>query len=136
RWTSSSRAEMFAQCAKLLSPRMIGPNGEWAKLAPGLEELWQRAVAAPTTIADLAVEEETEFSLTVATTPRYYISASLRPLNRTSKVVLNFSTQIDQQWAAIILNSSLPYVWWRALDGGVSLPRRVLMSLPLLPLPP
>src|SRR5699024_625930 len=27
--------------------------------------------------------------------------------------------------------SSVPYFWWRVLDGGVTLPRRVLMSTPI-----
>lgn len=135
RWSAASRPEMFARCHEFLTPRRIGPNGEWAKIAPAFEEFWKAMSKAPARLSDLAVAEQTAFSLTVATTPRYYISASFRPLNRRSKAVLHFRTEADRERAAIVLNSSLPYLWWRILDGGVTLPRRVLMSVPLPQLP-
>lgn len=131
RWRSASRAKMFANCASLLSDLRKGRRGEWAKLAPGLESLWDWLVQAPQTIGDLVVKHATPHSLTVALTPRYYISASYRPLNRGSKAVLHFRTEEDRDRAALVLNSSIPYIWWRALDGGVTLPRRVLDTTPV-----
>lgn len=131
RWRSASRERMFAGCPHLLAPRQIGPDGEWAKLVPGMTGVWQRLEAAERTLDDLVVPGQTPYSLTVATTPRYYISAAYRHLDRGSKAVLHFATEHDRDLAAIVLNSSLPYVWWRALDGGVTLPRRVLRSLPI-----
>jgi len=135
RWNTASREEMFSRCHDFLAPRRLGPHGEWAKLAPGLEAFWDSIISTPRTLADLLVEHETPFPLTVATTPRYYISATYRPLDRRSKSVLYFRSDDDRRHAAIVLNSSLPYLWWRILDGGVSLPRRVLMSVPIPELP-
>lgn len=131
RWQSSTRAVMFRECLTLLAPRKIGPHGEWAKVGPGLEELWDSLVGEPETLADLVVGEETQFSIEVALTPRYFISATFRSLNRGSKAVLHFRTAEDRDKAALVLNSSLPYLWWRVLDGGVTLPMRVLLSVPI-----
>lgn len=131
RWAAASRERMFARAHELLSPRRIGPHGEWVKVPPSLLPLWDAMSEAPTTLGDLVVRGPTEHSLTIATTPRYYISASFRDLDRTSKTVLYFDSRADQERAALVLNSSLTYLWWRALDGGVSLPKRVLLSVPV-----
>ena len=135
RWQAADRALMFEQCLDLLTPRKIGPHGEWVKIGPGLETVWDTLSDEVETLADLVISEETEFSLEVALTPRYFISATFRSLNRSSKAVLYFSTAEDRDRAAIVLNSSVPYLWWRALDGGVTLPRRVLFSVPIPELP-
>lgn len=135
RWTTDSRARMFTACHSFLSPRRIGPHGEWAKLPSALHRTWDSLTGVERSLADLVVPEETPFRLTVATTPRYYISATTRTLDRSSKAVLHFRTADDRDRASVVLNSSLPYLWWRVLDGGVSLPRRVLMSVPIPELP-
>lgn len=131
RWRAASRSRMFANCGDLLVERRIGPGGEWVKLIPGMEDVWERLANVNVKLQDLLVSEETPFKLTVATTPRYYVSAAYRELNRGSKAVLHFANAEDRDLAALVLNSSLPYIWWRALDGGVTLPTRVLHSLPI-----
>ncbi|OLT50295.1 hypothetical protein BJF89_10295 [Corynebacterium sp. CNJ-954] len=131
RWRSASRPRVFSLAAELLCPRYIGPAEEWVKLAPGLEGLWEHLTQAPTALRDLIVQHETDYSLTVALTPRYFISAAFRNLRRGSKATLYFGNASDRDRAAIVLNSTIPYLWWRALDGGVTLPRRVLMSTPV-----
>ena len=131
RWRAANRAHMFTMAPRLLSSRRIGPAGEWVKLAPGLDHMWTMLTSAPVTLQDLTVAEPTPYSLTVGTTPRYYISAAFRDLKRGSKTTLYFNNRHDRDKAAIVLNSSVPYLWWRALDGGITLPRRVLMSTPI-----
>lgn len=131
RWTSATRALMFEECSMLLAPRRVGPHGEWAKIGPGMEVIWDGLVASDATIADLVVDRATAWSLDVGLTPRYYISATRRSLDRGSKATLYFASEADRDRAAVTLNSSIPYLWWRALDGGVTLPRRVLMSTPV-----
>ena len=130
RWQASERARMFAECPSLLAPLRVGPHGEWAKLGPGLSSLWDTLASEPEKIGDLVAPSETEYSLDVGLTPRYFISATHRKLDRGSKATLHFRSAEDRDRAAVVLNSSLPYIWWRALDGGVTLPRRVLMSVP------
>ncbi|HHT40875.1 MAG TPA: N-6 DNA methylase [Actinomyces sp.] len=131
RWKSKSRTIMFREVGNLLSKRMIGPDGSWAKIPPGFESVWEALMKEGVILQDLLVKGTTEYSLNVALTPRYYISATFRDLERRSKKVLYFANEEDRDRAAIVLNSSLPYIWWRALDGGVTLPLRVLLSTPI-----
>lgn len=131
RWKSANRARMFALADSLLAPRELGAAGEWVKLPASLHSLWRQLSRVTLTLRDLLAERETPYALTVATTPRYYISASYRNLERSSKVSLYFPDAATRDRAAVVLNSSLPYFWWRALDGGVTLPRRVLLSTPI-----
>ncbi|MBS9537484.1 hypothetical protein J9246_06645 [Micrococcus luteus] len=93
--------------------------------------MWKGLSAVETTLRDLVVKHETPYSLTVGMTPRYYISAAYRDLDRGSKATLHFPSEAARDQAALALNSSIPYLWWRGLDGGVTLPRRVLMSTPV-----
>lgn len=131
RWKSASREKMLSNNHRLLQERYIGPNGEWVKLMPGMQTLWNDLQKIDTKLSDITVNHETNYFLTVATTPRYYISAAYRNLDRGSKVVLYFANASDRDRAAVILNSSLPYIWWRSLDGGVTLTKRVLSSIPI-----
>lgn len=131
RWKSVSRARMLRDAHHFLSPRQFGPAGEWAKVPADLQGEWTMMNLAEDTLSDLTVAGPTDYSLTVALTPRYYISAAYRNLSRSSKVVLYFVDEVDRDRAAVVINSSAAYLWWRALDGGVTLPRRVLNSLPV-----
>ena len=134
RWQAAARARMFDECGLLLAPRRLGPHGEWAKLGPGLEGVWDMLLSESETLRDLVTSAATEYTLDVGLTPRYYISATHRTLDRGSKATLHFRSAADRDRAAVVLNSSVPYLWWRALDGGVTLPRRVLMSVPIPPI--
>lgn len=131
RWRSVDRVSMFRDCERLLAPREIGPAGEWAKIGPELWPVWRRLADETKPLSELVAREKTEFAVEVASTPRYYVSASLRTLDRGSKIVLHFANREDRDRALLALNSSLPYIWWRMLDGGVTLSRRVLLSTPI-----
>lgn len=131
RWKTVNRSRMFERAPSMLAPRLKGPDDEWAKVPTALSDLWERLAATPTKLKDLIVPQETEYRLTVGMTPRYYISAAYRDLKRGSKAVLHFASAEDRDRVALVLNSSVPYLWWRALDGGVTLPRRVLYSVPI-----
>jgi predicted RNA methylase len=132
RWAVRSRVRMFHGARTKLVPLRRAPGGEWAKVMPGTEGVWDLLVdPAATTLRDLVSAEPTEYVLEIAATPRYYVSATKRSLDRGSKHVLWFRTQADLDRAYLVLNSSLPYWWWRCLDGGVTLQARTLLSLPL-----
>lgn len=131
RWAARSRARMWCTAHTFLMPLRKGPAGEWAKVMPGTEQVWDALIAAPHRLSDLTCSGPTAYALDVASTPRYYVSASKRSLKRGSKHTLYFASQADRERAYILLNSSLPYWWWRCLDGGITLPIRNLMSLPI-----
>lgn len=131
RWKSKHRSQMLSQAPSLLTPRRIGPGGQWVKISPHLARLWDRLNQSPRTIRDLTTKHDTPWALTVASTPRYFISAAFRDLQRASKVRLFFPSRENQELAAAVLNSSLPYLWWRSLDGGLTLSVRILLSVPV-----
>lgn len=131
RWAARSRVRMFHGARTKLVPLRRAPGGEWAKVMPGTEGVWDALTPRSETLRSLVSPEPTAFRLEVAATPRYYVSGTTRDLDRGSKHVLHFRTRADFERAYLILNSSLPYWWWRCLDGGVTLQSRTLMSLPL-----
>lgn len=131
RWAARSRQRMLDRASDHLVGRRIGPDGEWAKVARGTEQIWDAMSRATRSIGEMISHQETQFRLEIASTPRYYISATERTLDRSSKHVLFFHNRDDLEAAFLLLNSSLPYWWWRSLDGGVTLPTRVIRSLPV-----
>ncbi len=131
RWKSSSRGRMFLNVQNLLSRMFVGPGEEWTKVPPGFEDVWKILDSCSEKIGDIVTSSVTPYHLSVALTPRYYISAAFQDLRRGSKEILYFRTKEDRDRAAAVLNSSIPYFWWRVLDGGVTLPKRVLKSVPV-----
>lgn len=130
RWAGKSRKRMFQKAGEMLAPMGIAPGGQWLRIAPGMEPLWETLRNSPATIKDL-VSSAGEHNLVVASTPRYYMGATPRNLARASKHTLYFSTWDDWARALIALNSSLPYWWWRSVDGGIVVPLGVLLSTPI-----
>lgn len=103
----------------------------WVKLMPGSDKLWDSLSEGQETLLDLTSSDATTWRLDVASTPRYYISASTRMLDRSSKHVLYFRNETDLNTAYAVLNSSLAYWWWRSVDGGITLSRRALHTMPI-----
>ena len=150
RWTRANRKAMWEGLRGFLIPLRRAPGGEWAKLMPGTEAVWDalcgsEVLAQPGSedsdanarcLADLLVvgspeDGESLYRLWVASTPRYYVSASRKPLQRSSCHVLTFQSGEAMNQAYLLLNSSLAYWWWRCVDGGITLQKRTLASLPL-----
>ncbi|MFL0358589.1 N-6 DNA methylase [Curtobacterium flaccumfaciens] len=132
RWAAASRERMWAGARDFLTPLRTAPDGEWAKLMPGTEAVWDHLIDQPS-LGSLVSKEETDYKLWVASTPRYYISASKRPLDRGSQHILSFRSEEERNRAYTLINSSLPYWWWRSLDGGITLQKRTLLSVPIPP---
>ncbi len=134
RWASRSRSKTFKNAWRWLTPLKVSPDGTWAKLMPGFEDLWDVAVSAPK-LRELTQHHPSPWRLEVASTPRYYISASTRDLDRSSKHVLFFTSEEARDRGYLALNSSMAYWWWRTTDGGISLSKRTLLSVPVLTAP-
>jgi hypothetical protein len=131
RWAARSRPRLWRTAKDDLLPLRMGPAGEWVKLMRGTEAVWDHLAGADRTLADLVSRTPTQFKLSVAATPRYYVSGSRRELDRGSKHILYFRNRQEEELAYLLLNSSLPYWWWRSLEGGITLSLRTLHSLPL-----
>ena len=68
--------------------------------------------------------------LFVPSSPRYFIVALKNKVKRASQKTLYFSNSIDQNYAYLLINSSLMYWWWRVRDGGMTLSMETIFSLP------
>nr|WP_120492309.1 N-6 DNA methylase [Corynebacterium lactis] len=131
RWKNSHRSALFAHALDFLARLRLGPNGEWAKIMPETAPLYDALANAPVTVADLMAKEPTDYSLDIASTPRYFTSATQRSLKRGSKQVIYFDDAATRDKAYLLLNSSLLYWWWRCLDGGITLTAAKLRTLPV-----
>lgn len=74
--------------------------------------------------------EKTEYPLYITSTPRYFISASTKKLDRSGQIVIYLKDLETYHKALILLNSTYLYWWWRTSDSSMTLTKKTLMSLP------
>lgn len=125
RWTSEQRKELFNKVDNLLVDTELNKN-IFLKIYPNTKELLDYGDIS---LKELKSNKETKWKLTIPSTPRYYISASIRDLNRSSKHILYFNNENDMLLAYLFLNSSYSYWWWRINDGCITLSKTVLENL-------
>ena len=129
RWQRGQRELMFNNVESMLGEQDFSEN-IFPKNYAGLKDFYTEALLQPQLRLFLA-SEPTAYSLTVPTTPRYYITASKRPLSRTSFQTLYFPDEATLNHAYLILNSSVMFWWWRVNDGGMTLSKETLLSTPM-----
>lgn len=78
------------------------------------------------------VSDNSNFPLYIASSPRYFLSASTERLDRVSQLVIYMKDLESYNNALILLNSSYLYWWWRTVDSSMSLTKKTLLSLPWL----
>jgi hypothetical protein len=64
-------------------------------------------------------------------TPRYFLSAVKRVLDRGHAHRLFFASAADRDRAYVVLNSSLAYWWWRVYEGGITVSKGTLATVPV-----
>lgn len=74
--------------------------------------------------------EKSDYPIYVTNTPRYYITASSKKLDRTGQIEIFMKDEDTYNKALIMLNSSYLYWWWRTSDSSMSLTKTTLLSLP------
>lgn len=129
RWRAAERGTMFSNAHEYLAP-LVEDAASFRKIDPALLDFYKEVSRADRTIGDM-LSPSGAYTLTVGSTPRYYVSAVERPINRRGMHILRFATQVDRDIAYIVLNSSLAYWWWRIHDGGITLNRGVLRAVPI-----
>lgn len=133
RWKADERTIMLQKAPGLLTE--FKPTKEmFPKLETGLSSLYDEMTKAGGSykpLKEYLSSIPTEYSLIVPATPRYFISAVKRPLNRTSFKQLFFKTQEEADTAYLICNSSVLYWWWRVNDGGMTIASSTLYTLPV-----
>lgn len=131
RWRSSERERMWREISKHLSP-FTPTKTIFPKHYKGLTKLYNEILTERwEPLSSLLSTVPTEYVLTIPTTPRYYITATKRPLSRASYTLIYFKNKADMDKLYVYLNSSILYWWWRLNDGGMTLSKNTLLSLPV-----
>ena len=131
RWRSHERDELFATADDFLADLQPDELRAFPKVGAALVALHREMVACDTTIEDLTVVGPTAYPLDVPVTPRYFLSAVKRVLDRGHAHRLFFATAEDRDRAYVVLNSSLAYWWWRVYEGGITVSKSILESVPV-----
>ncbi|MGL4950598.1 MAG: hypothetical protein ACRC4M_02030, partial [Mycoplasma sp.] len=71
-----------------------------------------------------------EYSLYIPNVCRYYTTGSNHKLKRGGLIELKFNDYEKYCFSYCLLNSSFVYWWWRIFDGGITLPKELLLSTP------
>ena len=124
---SEERKNMFERKNEFLS-ELTTKNNIFLKLYPNTKEYLNFGNVP---LKSILSKNKTEFKLTIPSTPRYYITASIKELSRGSKHEIYFNSKEDMLKCYLILNSSYSYWWWRINDGCITLTKTVLENLPI-----
>lgn len=132
RWVSADRDSIWDKLASKLNFDNALSADIFPKNYSGLSQMYD-VVRTPdwTPLRDLVSKEPTRYKLVIPTTPRYFIVATKRALNRSSFKELYFETEETLNKVYLYLNSSLLYWWWRINDGGMTLSLDTILSCPI-----
>jgi hypothetical protein len=129
RWRAHERAELFAAADDFLAPLQADADRAFPKVGAALVPLHAEMLGCATTVGQLATGGP--FELAVPVTPRYFLSAVKRVLARGHVHRLAFPTPEARDLAYVVLNSSLAYWWWRVYEGGITISKSTLASVPV-----
>lgn len=129
RWKTSERSTMFSKIDNQLSETVFDEK-LWLKQYKNLLPLYKEAHAWKP-LKDFLATGKTEYEITIPTTPRYFISATLRNLTRSSYTKIYFNDKETRDIIYLLLNSSIPYWWWRLNDGGMTLSKETIYTIPV-----
>ena len=72
-----------------------------------------------------------KFCIYVSSSARYFIVGSAKKLTRNGIYTLYSKDEKSFYTLYALLNSSYVYLWWRMLDGGILVPKSLLLKVPL-----
>lgn len=131
RWCVRDRQKLLDSIDNFLVE--ITPKEDiFPKLQKDLLPLYEFTKKQHKMLAHLISKRPTPYRLMVPSTPRYFISALKKPVERSSFKTLYFYRKRERDIAYLLLNSSYMYWWWRVNDGSMTISERTLLSLPVL----
>lgn len=131
RWRVKERQKLLDSVDNFLTE--IKPREDiFPKLQKDLLPLYDFAKKQTKILAHLLSQKPTQYKLTVPSTPRYFISALKRTVERSSFKTLYFYNEKERNIAYLLLNSSYMYWWWRINDGGMTISEKTLLTLPVI----
>lgn len=139
RFRTDERKKMFSLLDALLGDIHYSGSQEWTKVPKSLEKMVIELKKAKFTVKDLVtelpIEQKEEYKITIPSTPRYFVTGSKRNLGRSSKIEIYAKDKESFDRLYLIINSTFSYLWWRIYDGGITLSKSTLMTMPVPDLP-
>ena len=131
RWRVKDRQKLLDSVDSFLAE--VTPQVDiFPKLQKDLLPLYEMTKNQRKMLTHLVSRHETQYKLTVPSTPRYFISALKSSVERSSFKTLYFHTERERNLAYLLLNSSYMYWWWRVHDGGMTISEKTLLTLPVI----
>lgn len=88
-------------------------------------------IESPFKISSLLVDKPNDYCVHVNSSARYFIVGSSKELSRNGTMDL-YAKDVESFYKLYaLLNSSYVYLWWRMLDGGILVPKSLLLDIPL-----
>jgi hypothetical protein len=129
RWKSSERSDLFINIDSFLASPLF-TSEFFPKVSSRFLPLY-RLLARRPRLESIVSKSPTEYALFIPSAPRYFISALMKPVSRTSLKTIYFKNESDRLRAYLLLNSSVMYWWWRVRDGGMTLSLESILSVPI-----
>jgi len=131
RWRVKERQKLLASIDNYLV-HIKPEENVFPKLQKELLPLYEFVRKQGKILAYLVSQRPTPYRLLVPSTPRYFISAIKRSVERSSFKTLYFYSGKERDIAYLLLNSSYMYWWWRVNDGGMTISEKTLLTLPVI----
>lgn len=123
RWKTKNREDMLKNIDDNLDDAILTPD-IFYKTYPSTSHLIHNDILSN------YVVKKSNFPLYITNTPRYFITASTKKLNRSQQIEIFLKDEDTFNQALIMLNSSYLYWWWRVCDSSLSLTKKTLLTLP------
>lgn len=131
RWQSNERNALFTAAGKFMNNAFIQSyerNQPFRKIPAGLEHMVESLDSCEQLSS---LYEDGEYTIHVPSTPRYATTATVMNINRSSMIDLKFDDDNDMMLAYAIMNSSIAYMWWRMIDGGITITNKQIAITPI-----
>ena len=120
---------------KLLSKQQQRTNSKsrmFARCHVELEDCLENWKSKSTTfVNEFISKSQSEFTLYMPNTCRYFTTASKKKLNRGGFLSISLDNVDKFNFLYCLINSSFAYWWWRVYDGGITYPVSLFNSLPI-----
>lgn len=131
RWQSDERNALFDAANKFMNNAFMQSyerNKPLRKIPAGLEHMVESLDSCEQLSS---LYEDGEYTIHVPSTPRYATTATVMNINRSSMIDLKFDDENDMMLAYAIMNSSIAYMWWRMIDGGITITNKQVAITPI-----
>ncbi|MBR1747278.1 MAG: N-6 DNA methylase [Clostridia bacterium] len=82
-------------------------------------------------LRNLISKNKNGFPIYINSSARYFIVATKAPMKRKGIYIFYAKDEVAFYLLYALLNSSYCYLWWRMMDGGILIPQKLLMDIPI-----